>query len=91
MTQTKIAVIGGSGIYDIDGLEDATWTTVDSPWGAPSDQILTGTLDGVAMAFLPLYLMVIDETISDLERQGVKPEVILAFRGKAFTVVSTEP
>ncbi|AXI45737.1 S-methyl-5'-thioadenosine phosphorylase [Sulfitobacter sp. SK012] len=55
MTHTKIAVIGGSGIYDIDGLEDATWTTVDSPWGAPSDAILTGTLDGVAMAFLPRH------------------------------------
>jgi hypothetical protein len=39
---------------------------------------------------LPLYLMVIDETISDLERQGVKPEVILAFRGKAVTLVSTD-
>ena len=55
MTQTKIAVIGGSGIYDIDGLEDATWTAVETPWGTPSDQILTGTLDGVAMAFLPRH------------------------------------
>ncbi len=41
-------------------------------------------------AKLPLYLMVIDETISDLERQDVKPEVILAFRGKAVTMVSTD-
>jgi len=55
MTQTMIGVIGGSGVYDIDGLQDATWQTVDSPWGAPSDQILTGTLDGVAMAFLPRH------------------------------------
>ena len=55
MTQTKIAVIGGSGIYDIDGLEGAEWITVDTPWGAPSDQILTGTLGGVAMAFLPRH------------------------------------
>lgn len=39
---------------------------------------------------LPLYLMVIDETISDLERQGVKPEVVLAFRGKAVTLISTD-
>jgi intracellular sulfur oxidation DsrE/DsrF family protein len=39
---------------------------------------------------LPLYLMVIDETISDLERQGVEPDVILAFRGKAVTLVSTD-
>ena len=55
MTQTKIAVIGGSGIYDIDGLQDATWVDVATPWGAPSDQILTGTLDGVDMAFLPRH------------------------------------
>ena len=55
MTKTKIAVIGGSGIYDIDGLQDAEWITVDTPWGAPSDQILTGTLDGVDMAFLPRH------------------------------------
>ena len=32
-----IGVIGGSGIYEIDGLEDALWQSVDSPWGAPSD------------------------------------------------------
>jgi 5'-methylthioadenosine phosphorylase len=55
MTKTKIAVIGGSGIYDIDGLQNAEWITVDTPWGAPSDQILTGTLDGVDMAFLPRH------------------------------------
>lgn len=55
MSTTKIAVIGGSGIYDIDGLSDAQWTTVETPWGAPSDAILTGTLDGVDMAFLPRH------------------------------------
>ena len=55
MTQTKIAVIGGSGVYDIDGLDGAAWTSVDTPWGAPSDQILTGVLNGVAMAFLPRH------------------------------------
>ncbi|WP_299283483.1 S-methyl-5'-thioadenosine phosphorylase [uncultured Tateyamaria sp.] len=55
MTQTKIAVIGGSGIYEIDGLQDGEWISVDTPWGAPSDQILTGTLAGVPMAFLPRH------------------------------------
>jgi 5'-methylthioadenosine phosphorylase len=53
--KTMIGVIGGSGIYEIDGLTDARWSSVDSPWGAPSDQLLTGTLDGVAMAFLPRH------------------------------------
>ncbi len=53
--ETMIAVIGGSGIYDIDGLEDATWQAVDSPFGAPSDEILTGRLNGVKMAFLPRH------------------------------------
>ncbi len=37
MTDTMIGVIGGSGVYEIEGLQDATWHTVDTPWGAPSD------------------------------------------------------
>ena len=52
---TMIGVIGGSGIYEIDGLEGAEWVDVETPWGAPSDQILTGSLGGVAMAFLPRH------------------------------------
>lgn len=55
MTQTRIAVIGGSGIYDIDGLEKAEWIAVETPWGAPSDEILSGTLDGMPMVFLPRH------------------------------------
>ncbi|MCY4334122.1 MAG: S-methyl-5'-thioadenosine phosphorylase [Litoreibacter sp.] len=55
MSKTKIGVIGGSGVYDIDGLEGATWQAVETPWGAPSDEVLTGTLDGVEMAFLPRH------------------------------------
>ncbi|MDJ0628599.1 MAG: S-methyl-5'-thioadenosine phosphorylase [Rhodobacter sp.] len=55
MANTMIGVIGGSGVYDIEGLEGAEWQTVNGPWGDPSDQILTGTLDGVAMAFLPRH------------------------------------
>ncbi|GAA0289730.1 S-methyl-5'-thioadenosine phosphorylase [Rhodovulum strictum] len=53
--ERMIAVIGGSGVYDIEGLEDARWQAVDSPWGKPSDEILTGTLGGVRMAFLPRH------------------------------------
>ena len=53
--QTRIGVIGGSGLYDIAGLLDAAWQSVDTPWGAPSDQILTGTLAGTPMAFLPRH------------------------------------
>jgi len=55
MRKTKIAIIGGSGIYDIDGLVGATWTDVETPWGAPSDQVLTGTLNDVDMVFLPRH------------------------------------
>ncbi len=55
MTQTKIGIIGGSGLYEIDGLENARWTPVETPWGDPSDAILTGTLNGVEMAFLPRH------------------------------------
>ncbi|MCB1363089.1 MAG: S-methyl-5'-thioadenosine phosphorylase [Rhodobacteraceae bacterium] len=55
MNDTKIAVIGGSGIYDIDGLDGAEWVSVQGPWGAPSDQVLTGCIAGVNMAFLPRH------------------------------------
>jgi len=52
---TVIGVIGGSGVYEIDGLEEAEWVSVDSPFGAPSDQLLSGVLDGVKMVFLPRH------------------------------------
>ncbi|MFQ5621874.1 MAG: S-methyl-5'-thioadenosine phosphorylase [Paracoccaceae bacterium] len=53
--EAVIGVIGGSGIYQIDGLADPEWVAVETPWGKPSDAILTGTLDGTRMAFLPRH------------------------------------
>src|SRR5436305_1445678 len=53
--KSVLGVIGGSGVYDIDGLENARWRPVASPWGAPSDELLFGRLAGVDMAFLPRH------------------------------------
>ena len=50
-----IGFIGGSGVYDLDGLEDRKWVKVRTPWGDPSDEILTGALAGVRVAFLPRH------------------------------------
>jgi 5'-methylthioadenosine phosphorylase len=54
-----LAIIGGSGLYELPGLADTAWVTVDTPWGAPSDQILTGSLATPAgparLAFLPRH------------------------------------
>lgn len=55
MSHWKLGIIGGSGLYAIDGLEAARWVQVDSPWGPPSDAILIGRLAGVEMAFLPRH------------------------------------
>jgi len=55
MSETMIGVIGGSGVYGIEGLEGARWAGVPTPWGDPSDEILTGRLGGVRMAFLPRH------------------------------------
>ncbi|WP_068113828.1 S-methyl-5'-thioadenosine phosphorylase [Tropicimonas marinistellae] len=52
---TMIGVIGGSGLYEIDGLRGAEWREVSTPWGEPSDRIITGEIDGVKMAFLPRH------------------------------------
>ena len=53
--ERMIGVIGGSGVYQIDGLEEAEWVDVETPFGAPSDQILTGRLNGRRIAFLPRH------------------------------------
>ncbi|WP_062165827.1 S-methyl-5'-thioadenosine phosphorylase [Asaia bogorensis] len=50
-----IGLIGGSGLYDIDGLEDKEWRRVETPWGEPSDELLFGRLDGVRCVFLPRH------------------------------------
>ncbi len=54
-TPPVIGVIGGSGIYEIEGLENARWRKVASPFGAPSDALLEGTFGGVKMVFLPRH------------------------------------
>ena len=50
-----LGVIGGSGVYEIDGLEERRWQRVESPWGEASDELLFGVLDGVQMVFLPRH------------------------------------
>ncbi len=50
-----LGVIGGSGLYEIAGLEQREWRRVDSPWGAPSDELLFGELHGVPVRFLPRH------------------------------------
>ena len=54
-TLNRLAFIGGSGIYEIERLEEAEWVAVDTPWGKPSDKILTGRLGDTNLAFLPRH------------------------------------
>jgi 5'-methylthioadenosine phosphorylase len=53
--KTVLGIVGGSGVYDIPGLENAKWQRVSSPWGEPSDKLLTGTFKGVDLVFLPRH------------------------------------
>jgi 5'-methylthioadenosine phosphorylase len=50
-----IGVIGGSGLYEIEGLIDIEEVRIDTPFGEPSDAYITGTLDGIKMVFLPRH------------------------------------
>ena len=50
-----IGVIGGSGVYNIDGLADTRWEKISSSFGEPSDELLFGELDGQPMVFLPRH------------------------------------
>jgi len=50
-----VAIIGGSGLYQLDGLSHVSWERVDSPFGQPSDELMTGELDGQPIVFLPRH------------------------------------
>jgi len=54
-TPPVVGIIGGSGLYDIDGLVKKQWKTVASPFGDPSDELLFGELDGQQLVFLPRH------------------------------------
>ncbi|MDB5569019.1 MAG: methylthioadenosine phosphorylase [Hyphomicrobiales bacterium] len=55
MTKAVIGIIGGSGVYDLPGLEDLREERVDTPWGAPSDALRFGRIGGTDAVFLPRH------------------------------------
>jgi len=55
MSEWVIGIIGGSGLYGIDALDDPQWIALDTPWGPPSDELLTGRIDGIRFVFLPRH------------------------------------
>lgn len=55
MADAVLGIIGGSGIYDLPGLENSEWVTVESPWGTPSDQVRIGEIEGLKIVFLPRH------------------------------------
>lgn len=55
MGEWVLGVVGGSGLYEIEGLKNQRWVKIDTPWGDPSDELLMGELDGVKLVFLPRH------------------------------------
>ncbi len=56
MTVTPvIGILGGSGLYNIEGLEDTRWVKLTTPWGEPSDELLIGSFAGTKVVFLPRH------------------------------------
>ena len=55
MADWVLGVIGGSGLYEIEGLADARWVAIESPFGAPSDQLLRGRIGPTELVFLPRH------------------------------------
>ena len=53
MSSMKVGIIGGTGLYKIEGLKTTETVSIETPFGTPSDSYLTGELDGVPVAFLP--------------------------------------
>lgn len=55
MSDWVLGILGGSGLYEIDGLENPEWISIETPWGMPSDDILFAELHGVKLRFLPRH------------------------------------
>ena len=55
MTNWVLGVVGGSGLYEIEGLKNRRWVKVDTPWGDPSDELLMGEIGEVKLVFLPRH------------------------------------
>jgi 5'-methylthioadenosine phosphorylase len=55
MAKAFLGIVGGSGIYDVPGVEGAEWRKVDSPWGEPSDAVRIGRIGRTDVAFLPRH------------------------------------
>ena len=55
MSEWTIGILGGSGLYAIDALEEAQSVAVDTPWGPPSDELLIGRIHGIKFAFVPRH------------------------------------
>jgi 5'-methylthioadenosine phosphorylase len=55
MSQYRIGIIGGSGLYHIEGFTDQSWVKIKTPFGPPSDDLLTGKLEGREVVFLPRH------------------------------------
>lgn len=55
MTGWTLGIIGGSGLYQVSGLEGGRWEAIASPWGEPSDQVYRGRLHGMDVVFLPRH------------------------------------
>ena len=55
MTASVLGIVGGSGFYNLPGMENARWERVDSPFGKPSDEILFAEIDGLPLRFLPRH------------------------------------
>lgn len=55
MSKWTLGIIGGSGLYEIDGLEDRREESVETPWGTPSDTLVRGRIGEVELVFLPRH------------------------------------
>lgn len=55
MAKADIGVIGGSGLYEMEGLQDVESVKVETPFGEPSDELVLGTIEGRRLAFLPRH------------------------------------
>ena len=84
MTTNKLAIIGGSGLYDVEEFKDRELLEINTPWGKPSDQILKTKFNEKEVFFLPRDFSIFLQTLSKYNGSKLVLTLIITFKNLGF-------
>ena len=81
MKKRKLGIIGGSGLYKMEGFEKPKWKKIETPWGSPSDSVMTAKFYGNDICFRVAYLVVFRNMVlvSRILSRSIKNTMVFSY------------